>query len=346
MRSRLVINESNIAKFTEILRTIGEEVSRQVYRSLKEQSIESLSKIYHEGEDDTIYQLDREVEKLILPMLEGHARELGGIVLVAEGIGESGKGVVLPQGYPPEEAAYRLMMDPIDGTRGIMYDKRSAFFLAGVAPNHPSNSLRDIEAAVMVELPTSRHAVYDMLWAIKGQGAHRQTCHIESGRNWENVLQPSKSADLYGGFAQISRFFPPGREILAAVEEEMIRLLFPDAPEGKAIVFEDQYISSGGQLYELMVGHDRFTADIRTVLFELLRSKGHKTGHVCHPYDLCTILIAEEAGVIITDIYGEPLDAPFNTSTSVDWVGYANQTLRGQIEPVLQQVLRRRKLVG
>jgi len=27
-------------------------------------------------------------------------------------------------------------------------------------------------------------------------------------------------------------------------------------------VFDDEYIASGGQLYELMVGHDRFLADV------------------------------------------------------------------------------------
>ena len=30
---------------------------------------------------------------------------------------------------------------------------------------------------------------------------------------------------------------------------------------GKASCFEDQYLSSGGQIYELMAGHDRFVAE-------------------------------------------------------------------------------------
>ena len=51
----------------------------------------------------------------------------------------------------------RIIIDPIDGTRGLMYDKRSAFFLAGAAPNRgDSTTLQDIEVAAMVELPTTR----------------------------------------------------------------------------------------------------------------------------------------------------------------------------------------------
>src|SRR5439155_24759564 len=58
-------------------------------------------------------------------------------------------------------------------TRGIMYDKRAAWAWAGVAPNKgPGTRLRDIEIAVMTELPTSKMGFGDVLWAIKGQGPH------------------------------------------------------------------------------------------------------------------------------------------------------------------------------
>ena len=37
----------------------------------------------------------------------------------------------------------------------------------------------------------------------------------------------------------------------------------------RATVFDDQYISTGGQFYELIVGHDRFNADLRPVFYKL-----------------------------------------------------------------------------
>ena len=325
----------------EVLCQIGEAVCRKVHQSLKEQSVEERSAVHQEGADDTIYQIDKDVEDIIVPLLRVQAAALGGVVLIAEGIGEDSEhGLVLPENITPEQAAIRIIMDPIDGTRGIMYDKRSAFFLAGAAPNKGNGTrLQDIEVAVMTELPTSRSVLSDTLWAIKGKGAHRYTWHLEKNTRENRFIRPSQSPTWYGGFGQIARFFPPGRGTLAAMEDEMLATLFPDAPAGKAIVFEDQYISSGGQLYEILVGHDRFVADIRESLFRKMKQLGQKTGHVCHPYDICATLIGTEAGVIITNAGGEPLDAPLDTTSPVDWVAYANEQLRTQIEPVLQAVM-------
>lgn len=325
----------------EVLCQIGEAVCRKVHQSLREQSIEERAAVHQEGADDTIYQIDKDVEDIIVPLLRAHAAALGGVVLIAEGIGEDSEaGLVLPENITSDEAAIRIIMDPIDGTRGIMYDKRSAFFLAGAASNKGNQTcLQDIEVAVMTELPTSRSVLSDTLWAIKEQGAHRYTWHLEKNTRETRTIRPSQSPTWYGGFGQLARFFPPGRDVLAAIEDEMLATLFPDAPEGKAIVFEDQYISSGGQLYEILVGHDRFVADIRDSLFRKMRKAGQKTGHVCHPYDVCATLIGTEAGVIITNPIGKLLDAPLDTTSPVDWVAYANEQLRTQIEPVLQQLM-------
>jgi fructose-1,6-bisphosphatase/inositol monophosphatase family enzyme len=332
-------------KIKDLLLEIGSAVCRKVHHSLKEQSIERLSAVAQEGADDTIYQIDREVEEEIVPLLAEHAEDLGGVVLVAEGIGEEEE-LVLPEGWQAEDCQIKIIMDPIDGTRGIMYDKRSAFFLAAAAPNKgATNTLRDLEVSVMVELPTSRGEWSDHLWAIKGQGAHRYSRHLGMGTVKKCLVSPSQSPTILGGFAQIARFFPPGRQILAAIEEEMLEQLFPDAPEGKTILFEDQYISSGGQMYELIVGHDRFIADIRTALFQRLKREGKKIGHVCHPYDLAALLIAEEAGVIVTDLLGNPLSAPLDTQSPVDWVGYANSAIRAQVAGTFISVIRKHGLI-
>jgi hypothetical protein len=46
--------------------------------------------------------------------------------------------------------------------------------------------------------------------------------------------------------------------------------------------------------------------------------------------------------VILTDPRGAALDARFDLTTDVAWVGYANESLRRAIEPILQGALRRR----
>ena len=94
-----------------------------------------------------------------------------------------------------------------------------------------------------------------------------------------------------------------------------------------------------------MAGRDRFYADIRPLMEPLLAERGLALGICCHPYDICTELIARELGVIITDEQGRPLTAPLDVDADVSWVGYANQHIQAQIEPLLQQALRKRGLL-
>ena len=121
--------------------------------------------------------------------------------------------------------------------------------------------------------------------------------------------------------------------------EFLVRNLIGEADVTRATIFEDQYISTGGQFYELIVGHDRFNADLRPTFY---RMQNQPEGLCCHPYDCATLLIAEEAGVVITDEKGAPLDGPLDTTTGLSWVGYANRELRQRIEPLLLEFLHKR----
>jgi len=105
------------------------------------------------------------------------------------------------------------------------------------------------------------------------------------------TLTPSRSHTIRHGFAQISRFFPGGvREELAAIDEEVVRGALGDVETGKsALVSEDQYLSSGGQLFELIAGHDRFIADLRPLMEPILKRRGLAFPVICcHSYDMCT----------------------------------------------------------
>jgi hypothetical protein len=159
------------------------------------------------------------------------------------------------------------------------------------------------------------------------------------------TLRPSQSPTIAHGYAQVARFFPGAREELAAIDEEIVMGALGPVRPGKAHCFEDQYASSGGQLYELMCGHDRFTADLRPLMGEAMRARGLALGICCHPYDLCTELVAREAGVIVTDIEGGPLRAPLAVEPDVAWAGYANAQIRAQVEPLLRAALARRGLL-
>ncbi len=326
------------------LRRIHEEIRDAVVRACEEAAAGDLTRVAHEGEGDTIYAVDRVGEERLGALVERELGSFGPIVLVAEGL--PGGRVVLPEGHAEGEAALRVLVDPIDGTRGLMYQKRSAWILTGVAPNRgPGTRLRDVVAAVQTEIPLVKQHLADTLWAVQGEGAGAERFNRLTGERTHLRLRPSGAPTIAHGFAMIARFFPGAREELAAIDEEIVAAALGPVRRGKAHCFEDQYISTGGQLYELMAGHDRFVADLRPLLEGVLARRGLALGICCHPYDLATELIAREAGVVVTDPRGSPLEATLDVESDVAWVGYANEAIRSQVEPLLQAALRRRGLM-
>ena len=325
------------------IRRLHDRIRETVVAACEASTLNNLARVVREEEGDTIYAVDQVSEDVLIEFFENEASLNNPLVLIAEGL-PSGQ-IILPRGTAEERAAWRIIVDPIDGTRGLMYQKRSAWVLTGVAPNRGAETnLSDIELAVQTEIPLLKQHLSDTLWAVRGQGAKAERYNRLTGESRALHLQPSTARSIAHGFAGLARFFPGAREELAAIDEEIVhRALGPVRP-GKAHCFEDQYISSGGQLYELMSGHDRFVADLRPLVEPLIERRGLKLGICCHPYDLCTELIARELGVIVTDGRGEQLRARLDVESDVAWAGYANPAIRQQIEPLLQQALAARGL--
>jgi hypothetical protein len=314
----------------------------------------ALARVSREEAADTIYAIDVVAEDT-LQRFSARLAETQSFVLIAEGLPDGKQ--VWPRGTNETNATWRIIVDPIDGTRGLMYQKRSGWILTAVAPNRgPTTSLQDIVLAMQTEIPLRKQHLFDQLIAFKGEGltAHRSSClrgvaeaveaveadlQVGQRERRELTMRPSTADTIAHGYSTVVRFFPGGREELAAIDEEIVRGALGPGEPGKALCFEDQYASTGGQLYELLSGHDRFIADLRP----LVPPTGSAPRPLCcHPYDICTALIASERGVVITDPRGRPLDAPLDVDTNVAWVGYANARIRQQIEPLLQGALRSR----
>ena len=323
------------------LRRVHQAMQAHLMRQLREQSVEVLSRPAGECPSDVIYHIDRSVEGVLLQGLEAELASLLSFVLVCEGIGELGEPLTFPPGTPVERCQARVIIDPIDGTRAIMYDKRSAWILTGVAPNlGEATSLRDINIAVQTEVPTTRAAWADAFWTVRGHGVRGESLNLLTGEARPARPRPSQAHTIEGGFAMLVHFFPLGKKLLSEIEEEVIAELLGEGGMIRPIVFDDQYISTGGQFYELLVGHDRMIGDVRGLLNDRWRREGRPAGMTCHPYDACTALILEEAGVTVCRPDGHPLDHRLTTTGEVSWVGYANEHLRRSVEPVLQRRLR------
>ena len=335
---------AEIQELLEPIRTLHERIRAAVVDGCEKASLDEMSSVAEEEVGDTIYAIDRVSEELLVEFFEREVASRTPLILIAEGL--PGGKVILPSDTPESHCVWRVIMDPIDGTRGLMYQKRSAWILTGVAPNcGPATGLQHIELAVQTEIPLLKQHLSDSLWAMRGRGGYGERFNRLTGEHRPLCLKPSEARTIRHGFAMLARFFPGAREELAAIDEEIVHGALGPVQPGKAHCFEDQYISTGGQLYELMAGHDRFVADLRPLLEKMLAGRGLARGLCCHPYDLSTELIAREVGVIVTDPRGLPLEVPLTVETDVAWVGYANVDIRAEIEPLLQAALRRRGLL-
>ena len=333
----------DIRTLLEPVRRLHETIRASVVEACERAVSGELAEVVSEQEGDTIFALDRVSEEVLIDFFEREVAPHAPVLLIAEGLSDGQ--ITVPRGTAESDVVWRIIVDPIDGTRGLMYQKRSGWILTGVAHNRgPNTNLNDIELAVQTEIPLVKQHLSDVLWAVRGEGFHASRFNRLTGEQRALELHPSTAHNIDQSYSQVVRFFPGVRDVLAAIDDEIVHEALGSPQSGKALCFEDQYTSTGGQLYELIAGHDRFTADLRAQMDPITKERGLPRSLCCHPYDLCTELIAREAGVIVTGVDGGPLNARLAVEPDVSWVGYANAHIRATIEPLLQAALKNRSL--
>jgi len=285
---------------------------------------------------DTIYYVDRLSEDAILAWFERRWPRAWPVEVVMEGLDDGH--ATFPKGTAIAKTRFKCILDPIDGTRGVMYDKRSAWILAGLAPQRGRRTnLTDITVAAMTEFPTAKHGFADQVSAVVGGGVIGERMDLARRTRARWRPRPSRAKNFEHGFASLARFFPEGKGLLGAIEEISGASLASSGKNGGQLVFDDQYISTGGQLFELIAGHDRMLGDLRPPAYAKLGLSS--AALCCHPYDICTALIAREAGCLIEAPDGRPLCEPLDTTSCVTWMGYANATLARQVRPILRRLM-------
>ncbi len=324
-------------KARRLLCRMQETIRDTVLQARRRQGL-ALTRVAAVTAADTIYQVDKVSEAAIMAWFEENWPRTWPVELVMEGLEDEAEPATFPRGTPVSKTHFKCIIDPIDGTRNLMYDKRSAWVLSGLAPQRGKrNHLGDILVAAMTEIPTSRQDRSDQFSALRGGPLQGRTRDLRTGGTRPLRTQPSQAGDFRHGFASVVKFFPEGKTLAAHLEEQLWARLHGAGAGGSPVIFDDQYISTGGQLYELIVGHDRMIADLRPLVFAKL---GLPRELVCHPYDICTALLLEAAGGVIHHADGKRLRSPLDTTSPVDWIGYANPRLARLAGPVLRDLCR------
>ena len=228
-----------------------------------------------------------------------------------------------PAGGAPHELAGfdhggpRIAIDPVDGTRNLMADLRSAWTVIGFAPAGPTAPrLGDLTGGMVAELPTSR-AARARLFVADADGCRVEEQSVETGEILAGRLVRVDADDRSDhGYFPFFRYEPRLRPALARLEAAFFERLERFEHAEVLSCYDDQYISNAGQLVLLLSGTYRMIVDARALL---ARRAGVSTV-TSKPYDLSgAVVCARAAGAVLTAADGGPLDFPIDVETPVDF---------------------------
>ncbi len=305
----------------------------------------NLARPVRAGAGDFTYGLDVASERAVDAWLDETAREHPLSLLTEDagwrhlGPGAGGRSTPARDLDGFDHGGPRIALDPVDGTRGLMHDLRSAWTVVSCAgPGRGEPRLSELELGIVSEIPDSRAARFRVLAA-----RHAGPCLLEEREL--HGSQPVRAGELScdgdarcdHGFFPFFRYDPAQRPAVAAVEADFFQRLAREERADLRHVFDDQYISNAGQLVLLALGTYRMIADLRAFL--AARSGVRTT--TSKPYDLAgAVLCAQRAGCVVTAADGAPLDFPLDCVTPVHFVGWANTGTARRLAPHLAQALR------
>ncbi len=332
--------DSALDRLAALLWEAHQHVRAGVRNALMEKSPADLSAVAAETQMDTLFRIDEIAEKSLFEYLDAHQAQAPPFLLVGEF--ETGEAIAFGQGEP----RYRVLFDPIDGTRLLMYAKNSGWILSGILPEKgEATCLAESLFALQTEIPLLKHLYAEVYWAMPTRGAFHLRENLLTGMHTIQEVHTRLSKELLHGFVSFVNFFPHGKTVIAALEEEFLQQALAQQAFAAAPIFEDQHLSTGGQLHALWQGQLKMVVDVRPQLNDRWRERNQPTVLCAHPYDLSTWLIAHEAGVVLLSPNGEPFDGPADAISEVGWIGFANHALAERYGELLLQTLERHGLI-
>jgi len=294
-----------------------------------------LARPHGEGVGDVTFALDLPSEEHIARWSETIARREPLSVLTEDTgwrhLGPDGRGGAR-QLADFDHGGPRLVFDPIDGTRNLMADLRSAWTVVGFAPPgaHPPR-MADCSGGIVSELPGTLAGAFRRITS-DGRTTRLERLELASARPLapEQRLVVDADARADHGYFPFFRYQPAQRPALARLEAAFAaRLVRHEGADARSL-YDDQYISSAGQLVLLALGRYRLLIDARALVAQRLGIPGPTS----KPYDLAGALVcARAAGVRVCALEGGELDFPLDATTPVGFAAFVNEPTRARLEP-------------
>jgi fructose-1,6-bisphosphatase/inositol monophosphatase family enzyme len=306
-------------------------------RELARHNGAALLAVVGEGAGDATFALDRPCERAI----ERWQRELARRAPLSVLSEESGWTHLAPgrRGGVREldtfdHGGWRIVIDPIDGTRNLAAGLRSAWTAIAVAPSGATRpSQLDVTAGLLSELPTPLMGRFRRLSSL-GREPRVALHDAADGRVLRRAgLRAPRGFDPRApGYWSFFRYTPAQRPWLAALEARFFARMEREHGLVLRHAFDDQYISNAGQLALLALGTYRMIVDARAHVAE----HAGIAGTTSKPYDVAgAIAVARAAGCVVTAPDGAGLDFMLDATTPVGFAGYANARVARAAAPLL-----------
>jgi fructose-1,6-bisphosphatase/inositol monophosphatase family enzyme len=313
-------------------------------------TLDALAREASQGAGDVTFGIDVPAEDELTRWLEEVARKTP-LSLLSEDAGwrHMGPGA---RGRATELSTFdhggpRIVVDPIDGTRNLMTDLRSAWStIALCAPGADEPRMSDVALGVLSEIPDSRAELFRRMSAARGGrcrlevrelvGAQIEELALAETLIEERTLDTGADDRVDHGYFPFFKYMPDMRAEIARIEAAFFELLAVEERADVQSCWDDQYLSNAGQLALLALGKYRMIADLRAHLAE---RRGRAT-LTSKPYDIAGALIcARAAGCAITAADGAALDFPLDAKTPVSFVGWVNRATQERVARHLARAL-------